>query len=115
MAVELIVNRPKGFTEARTHERVPASFPVRLKTPGLRLADEARDVSETGVGVLTKSPLTPMTVVPLVLEIPLPGGPIELMGRVMWSTPTAMGLKFEQLDPRLTDSVHTLRQALKRI
>ncbi len=52
--------------------------------------------------------------VAVVLDL-TPGGPIELLGQVRWSSPTAMGLKFEQLDPRLTDSVHRLRQAFHRI
>jgi hypothetical protein len=115
-SVEFFVNRRPGYTQARSHARVPATFPVRVvSTSTLRLADEARDISEAGVGVVTQSPLSPMTLVPLQLELPSTSEPIEVLGRVMWSTPSAMGLRFEQPDERLHAGVARLRAALERL
>jgi hypothetical protein len=115
-SVEFFVNRRPGYTQARSHTRVPATFPVRIvNTSSLRLADEARDVSEAGVGVVTHSPLAPMTLVPLRLELPTASEPIEVLGRVMWSTPSAMGLRFEQPDERLQAGVARLRADLERL
>ncbi|MDX2013441.1 MAG: PilZ domain-containing protein [Myxococcaceae bacterium] len=115
-SVEFFVNKRPGYTQARSHLRVPASFPVRVvNATSLRLADEARDVSEAGVGVLTHSPLPPMTLVPLRLELPTSSEPIEVLGRVMWSTTSAMGLRFEQPDERLHSGVARLRAALDRL
>jgi hypothetical protein len=116
MSVEIYVSKRPGYTQARRHNRVPAAFPVRVvATSSLRLADEARDVSEGGVGVATTSPLTPMTLVPVRLDLPSSAEPIELLGRVMWATETAMGLRFEQPDVRLNDSVQRLRAAMARL
>lgn len=116
MSVEIYVSKRPGYTQARRHNRVPASFPVRVvSNSSLRLADEARDVSEGGIGVATNSPLTPMSLVPVRLEFPTAKEPIEVLGRVMWATDTAMGLRFEQPDVRLTDSIERLRAAMDRI
>lgn len=116
MSVEIYVSRRPGYTQARRHNRVLASFPVRVvSNSSLRLADEARDVSEGGIGVATSCPLTPMSLVPVRLELPTAKEPIEVLGRVMWATDTAMGLRFEQPDVRLTDSIERLRAAMDRI
>lgn len=115
MDIEIYVGKRLGYSQARRHTRVPASFPVHLVCGGLRFADEARDLSESGVGVLTKSPLPPMTLVPVRLEVPCFREPIELLGRVMWATGDAMGLRFEQPDERLQDSVYRMQTALGRI
>lgn len=116
MSVEIYVSKRPGYTQARRHNRVPASFPVRVvSNSSLRLADEARDVSEGGIGVATNSPLIPMSLVPVRLEFPTAKEPIEVLGRVMWATDTAMGLRFEQPDVRLNDSIERLRAAMDRL
>jgi len=116
MNVEIYVSRRPGYTQARRHDRVPATFPVQVvSSSSLRLADEARDVSEGGVGVATTCPLTPMSLVPVRLELPTSREPIEVLGRVMWATDSAMGLRFEQPDMRLSDSIGRLRAALVRL
>lgn len=115
MNVEIYVSKRPGYTQARRHTRVPATFPVQVMAQHLRLADEARDVSEGGVGVVTTVPLAPMTLVPLRLELPTAKEPIEVLSRVMWATDGAMGLRFEQPDMRLTDSVERLRTAMDRL
>lgn len=116
MSVEIFVSKRPGYTQARRHPRVPASFPVRLvSSSSLRLTDEARDVSEGGVCVVTKNPLSLMTLVPVRMELPTAKEPIEVLGRVMWATSDAMGLRFEQPDVRLMDSIERLRAAMHRI
>jgi hypothetical protein len=86
---------------------------VVLKTEAFRVSDRARDVSECGIGLETTQPLPVMSLVGVRLE--LPDGPVEVLGRVMWAAPGAMGLRFEQLDPRLSDSVAKLRNDFQRI
>lgn len=113
--VEIFVSKRPGYSQARRHTRVPASFPVRVVCEGLRLADEARDLSESGVGVVTRHPLPPMTLVPVQLELPTQREPIEVLSRVMWASADAMGLRFEQPDVRLQDSVYRMQAALERI
>ena len=113
--VEIYVSKRPGYSQARRHTRVPTSFPVRIVCDGLRLADEARDLSLSGVGVMTKHPLAPMTLVPVRLELPDQREPIEVLSRVMWASADAMGLRFEQPDMRLQDSVYRMQAALDRI
>jgi hypothetical protein len=72
-------------------------------------ADEARDISETGIGVSTKHPLQPMTLVALQLQIPESAERVEVLSRVMWNTDSAMGLRFEQPDERVVRWVRQLR------
>ncbi len=115
MDVERYVSKRPGYTQARRHNRVPASFPVRVVSSSPRLADEARDVSEGGIGVATTSPLTPMSLVSVRLELPTATEPIEVLCRVMWATETAMGIRFEQPDVRLTDAIERLRAAMERL
>lgn len=115
MNVEYFVSKRPGYTQARRHVRVPATFPVQVVSKDLRLVDEARDLSEGGVGVATKHPLPPMTLVPMRLELPTAKEPIEILGRVMWANERAMGLRFEQANVVLTDSIERLRAAFERL
>lgn len=115
MAVEIFMAKREGYTQARRHPRVPAAFPVLVRTDGLRMADRAKDVSETGLGIETDRPLPPMTLVSLKMELPHAHAPVNLLGRVMWSTKTAMGVRFEQNDQILFDVVDRLRRELQAI
>ncbi len=107
--------RMYSYSQARCHERYPAQFPVLVKCNEYRLYDEVRDVSETGIGVATLHPIPPMSLVKLVLEAPHVRDPIEVVGRVMWSRPGAMGIRFEQSDTRLFDAVDRIAKDLQRI
>ena len=115
MNIEYIVSKRPGYTQARRHVRVPTTFPVQVVSKELRLVDEARDLSEGGIGVATKRPIPPMTLVPVRLELPTEKQPVEVLGRVMWATDTAMGIRFEQTNAALTDSVERLRAAFERL
>jgi hypothetical protein len=50
------------------------------------------DVSEGGAFVCTARPLAPGC--PVVLELGLPGGPIEVHARVAWTDERGMGVRF---------------------
>jgi hypothetical protein len=115
MNVETYVSRRPGYTQARRHVRLPTSFPVQVVSKELRLVDEARDLSEGGIGVATSNPLPLMALVPVRLELPTARESIEVLGRVMWATDKAMGLRFEQANIALTDSIERLRAAFERL
>ena len=103
------------YTQARCFERYPAQFPVLVKSSEYRLYDEVRDVSEGGIGVATLHPMPPMTLVKVVLEAPHESDPIEVLGRVMWSRPGAMGIRFEQSDSRVFAAVDRIAKDLQRL
>jgi hypothetical protein len=113
-AVEFFVVKGSRYSQQRRHGRVPVDFPVQVKTEEFRVSDRARDLSECGVGLSTTRPLPLMSLVNVRLEVPY-DGPIDVLGRVMWATEDAMGVRFEQLDSRLSDSVNRLRGEFARI
>jgi hypothetical protein len=116
MTVEFFMRKPSyEYTQARRHRRVPADFPVRLRSEHLRLADRAFDVSEGGVGLETREPLPPMELVSMQLECPHAERPVEALGRVIWAHGNRMGLRFEQADGHLLDAIARLRQDFERI
>lgn len=114
MTVEFFVARSLHYTQARQHERLPADFPVQLSTDQPRAQARAADLSETGVRLRLSRPLPVMTLVKLELTLPQHDEPVTLLGRVMWSAGRTMGVRFEQLDRRVTVAVARLRAALRR-
>lgn len=116
MTVESFSAKPSyEYSQARRYPRLPADFPVRLRSDHLRLADRALDVSEGGLGVETDEPLPTMELVSLQLECPHSTVPVEALGRVVWVQGNRMGLRFEQVDANLLDAIARLRQDFERI
>lgn len=115
MTVEFFMLRSHDYTQARRFERVPAVFPVHVRSGELRVYDQARDVSEAGLGLETVRPLAPMTLVSLRLDVPHCPEPLDVLGRVMWATETEMGVRFEQPEPQLSDVVQRLRRDFERL
>lgn len=113
MTIELFVSTtPYSYSQARRHERMPADFVVHVRDESLRVGDRCSDISEAGIGVETPRPLPPMTLVSLRIDA---GEEIDVLGRVMWTAPNRMGVRFEQADQRVTDLVARLRSNYQRI
>lgn len=115
MTVEFYLSTERSYSQARRHERVPADFLVQIRGGEGRMKDHAKDMSEGGVGVSTSNPLPAMTLVSLRLELPHLRAPVDVLGRVMWSGPAGMGIRFEQSEPRIHDTLDRLRRDLERI
>jgi len=115
MTVEFYLATERSYSQARRHERVPADFLVQIRGDEGRIADHAKDFSEGGVGVATTNPLPAMTLVSMRLELPHHQLPVDVLGRVMWSGPASMGIRFEQSEPRIHDTLDRLRRDLERI
>jgi hypothetical protein len=115
MAIETFAAKQHdSYSQARRFARVPAAFPVFIKSDELRMADRALDLSEGGVRVETEEPLPNMSLVALHLELPR-GEAVDVIGRVMWVAKGAMGIRFEQRDPVLFETVERLRRELHTI
>jgi hypothetical protein len=115
MTIELFVsNKSYSYSQARRHERLPADFEVHVRDDSLRVGDRCADISEAGIGVATPRPLPPMTLVSLRIHADA-GEDIDVLGRVMWTAPNRMGVRFEQADQRVTDLVARLRSNYQRI
>lgn len=107
--------QPYSYSQARRHPRFPADFLVKVRSSDQRLADRVRNLSEGGIAIDTRAPLAPMTLVQLTLEIPSEPKPIDLVGRVMWATDAAMGVRFEQSDSRVLECVDHLSREAERL
>jgi hypothetical protein len=115
MTIEFYVSKSLRYTQARRFARLPADFAVHLRTDELRVNDRVTDISEAGMKVHTTKPLTPMSLVSMRLDLPHATEPVDVLGRVMWSSRQMMGIRFEKTDARVTDVVERLRQAYDRI
>ncbi len=104
-----------SYSQARRYQRFPVQFPVKLASTEYRLSDTVRDFSEGGVGVQTQSPLPVMTLVELELELPHEDRPAKVMGRVMWSGPDTMGIRFEGMDPTVLRAADRMAKNFQRI
>lgn len=107
--------QPYSYSQARRYPRFAADFLVKVRCGDQRLSDRVRNLSEGGVAIETRSPLSPMTLVNLTLELPNEPKPIDLMGRVMWATEDAMGVRFEQTDTRVLECVDHLAKECERL
>lgn len=115
MTIETFVSKVRGsYSQARRFSRVPTTFPVFIRSDELRMADLAIDLSEGGMRIETGAPLPSMSLVAMRLELPR-GESIDVIGRVMWAGQNAMGVRFEQRDPLLTETVDRLRRELDSI
>jgi hypothetical protein len=111
-SVEVIEeSTPVRDRSARRHERTLVDFRVSLRWPRARDPECALNVSEGGVCVRTSDPLLARTLVSLGLEIPEHPLPLEVLGRVVWSTEQLMGIRFETTDARLGEVLARLRSA----
>jgi hypothetical protein len=111
--VEYFSKKQREYTQARRHHRVPTDFMVHVRAEN-RLADHARDYCEGGIGVATTQPLAPMTLVSMRLELPHQV-PVDVLGRVMWSGPGSMGIRFENNDKRIFESLDRTRREMERL
>ena len=115
MTIETFVSKQReSYSQARRFSRVPATFPVFIRSDELRMADQALDLSEGGMRVETDTPLPSMSLVALHLELPR-GESVDVIGRVMWALRGSMGIRFEQRDPLLLEMVDRLRRELDSI
>lgn len=85
----------------RRHARLPVSLELRVRTTHRRGHDQVRDISEGGLGVDTSSPLEKDLLISMRLEVPTASGPLDVLGRVVWSRRDSMGIRFVAPDPEL--------------
>jgi hypothetical protein len=94
----------------RRHARIPVSLELRVRTNHRRGHDQVRDISEGGIGVDTSTPLEKDLLISMRLEVPTSTGPIDVLGRVVWSTRDSMGIRFVDPDPELYRALSRLRR-----
>src|SRR5688572_4275329 len=97
--------------EVRRYRRLPADVRVFTRGSWLPFAEDSKDVSEGGVGIVTKRPMPVGTRALFALALPHSDTVLELPGVVVWATKNAMGVSFEHQHPMLSGYVDKLRKA----
>ena len=98
-------------SNARRFRRLPSDVRVFTRGTWVPFAEDARDVSEGGVGIVTARPLPVGTRALFALALPHREQVIELRGTVVWAGQGAMGVAFEHHHPMLNDYVDRLSKA----
>jgi c-di-GMP-binding flagellar brake protein YcgR len=73
--------------DRRLFERIPVSLPVRLidAYSQKEYSAQTHDISATGMGLLTETPLSPQSDLEIWLQIPDRDNPLYTRGKVVWS------------------------------
>ena len=85
---------------------------AELLTLGRRAPERLFDLSEGGFGLLSQDPLPAGTLVLAVLALPGESRTHDVIVRVAWTCPTAMGLEFLLPDDALTAAIERVRGRL---
>lgn len=102
-------------SNSRRYQRLPADVRVFTRGTWVPFAEDARDVSEGGLGIVTQRPLPVGARALFALSLPHSDQVIELKGTVVWSTRGAMGISFEHQHPLLSGYVGKLRKVAESI
>jgi type IV pilus assembly protein PilZ len=102
-------------SEVRRYRRLPADVRVFTRGSWVPFAEDSLDLSEGGVGIVTRRPMPVGTRALFALAIPHSDLVIELPGVVVWATEGAMGVSFEHQHPMLSGYVDRLRKAADSI
>jgi type IV pilus assembly protein PilZ len=113
-------NEPSEYPNRRSADRFAVAWSVDCETDDTFLYASIRNISELGIFVATREPLTPGTRVTLRFSAP-EGDGFVLGGVVQWINPIrllaenrnpGMGIRFVELTPddreRLVDSIRTI-------
>ena len=92
--------------DRRKYRRTGLVTEVRCKPAGPAKILQTRDISEGGIFVSTKEPLSPGTEVGVRLLLSGTGTSIEVEGRVVYNVPElGMGIEFTSMDPETQKNI----------
>ncbi len=106
----------------RRSPRLHHELPVAYRSVGSFLSDWATNISRGGLFINTRKPLPAGTVVKLIIQLPGPGFPVDLTGRVTrveeWdnhtNTAPGMGIEFVDLDGAKRERIDKLVEKLRK-
>lgn len=101
--------------EVRRYRRLPADVRVFTRGSWVPFAEDSKDLSEGGVGIVTKRPMAVGTRALFALSLPHSDQVIELPGVVVWATKDAMGVSFDHQHPMLSGYVEKIRKAAESL
>ncbi|OGR01170.1 MAG: hypothetical protein A2284_08160 [Deltaproteobacteria bacterium RIFOXYA12_FULL_61_11] len=103
---------PSKLDELRRDTRIPVRLRVDFRQHDNFLFEYTENLSNSGIFIITPTPLPPGTMLELVFHPDQPSAPIEIRGEVIWinppeqSTKPGMGVKFIDV-PRKTKETIT--------
>lgn len=90
----------------------PVEFRGQTLLAGSEKPDRAANVSQGGICLLATEPLTGKTLVSMAFTIPNEPRVLKMLGRVMWVSGAAMGIRLDVFDLRLREAVQRCRHNL---
>jgi hypothetical protein len=101
--------------EQRRHRRLPTSVRVFTRGGPSPFPESAKDISFGGVRVVTQLPSPVGSQSVFSLHLPHDRAPLDLKGQVIWAKDGAMGVSFDQGEPRLSTFVDRLERDASRV
>jgi len=110
---------PEATPERRRGQRSPFVVRVDYGTVDAFFSEFTADVNEGGLFIESETPHPPGTAVALQFRIPGADRPIQVRGRVVWSTAgdagqaPGMGIEFEDLDAGAREEINAVVRRLR--
>jgi hypothetical protein len=105
------VEYPKAFNGSRSHPRLKCAIGLKFEFNGGTYDGFAENVSNSGVYIKTREPAIVGHPITVYIPAKKAGKIKKLNGRVAWSNPVGMGVKFERsIEPQ--DGMQAERQGL---
>jgi Tfp pilus assembly protein PilZ len=84
------------YKGARKHPRKQWVIPVDLATRDQTFKESIKDISNGGVFIETKNPFSTGEEVTLIFQLPNRTKPLEVIGKIVRSDPTGIGVRFKR-------------------
>ena len=110
---------PLEGVDRRKSERIPVVVRVDYSTVDDFFSEFTANVNEGGIFIETEERHPPDTLVSLQFSLPGSSEPLQVTGRVVWSTPggpdqnPGIGIEFEDLDQRARQRIDELVRSLR--
>ncbi len=110
---------PRGSEERRSASREPIKIPIDYSAVDVFFAEFASNINEGGMFIETDNPAELEDVVQLQMSFPGLESPVQVGGRVAWTSdgkegaPPGMGIEFLGLTEETRDTINQIVQKLR--
>ncbi len=109
----------RGSEERRSTSREPIKIPIDYSAVDVFFSEFASNINEGGMFIETDTPAELEDVVQLQMRFPELEGPVQVGGRVAWTSdgkdgsPPGMGIEFLELSAATRDTINQVVQKLR--
>ncbi len=111
--------QPRGSEERRSTSREPIKIPIDYSAVDVFFSEFASNINEGGMFIETDNPAELDDVVQLQMRFPELESPVQVGGRVAWTSdgkedgPPGMGIEFLDLTVEARDTINKVVQKLR--